>query len=90
MTNKRKLKKAINNICDALFAECVAYSLYNGKTDEDTVNSILTSIINVNSDFVKRISHPEPGMPAKQYYKRLAADFDESANEIVDHICNLG
>jgi hypothetical protein len=90
MTNKRNLKKAINIICESLFAECIAYSLYNGKADDDTVNSILTSIINVNSDFVRRISHPEPGMAPKEYYKRLIADFDKSANEIVDQICNLG
>lgn len=90
MTNKRNLKKAINGICESLFAECVASSLYNGKPDDNAVDSILTSIINVNSDYIRRISHPEPGMAPKSYYKRLIADFDKSAAEIVDQICNLG
>lgn len=33
MTNKRELKKMINDVCNDLFAECIAYSLYNGKAD---------------------------------------------------------
>lgn len=89
MTNKRILKKTINNICDDLFAECIASSLYKSKNDDD-IDPILTSIIQINSDFIRRISHPEPGMAQKDYYKRLISDFDKSANEIVDQICNLG
>ena len=89
MTNKRNLKKAINSICESLFAECIAYSLYNGKADDDTVNSILTSIINVNSDFVRRISHPEPGMAPKEYYKRLINSFNNDVNDFIDQISNL-
>ncbi|MBR4924362.1 MAG: hypothetical protein IKZ61_01285 [Prevotella sp.] len=89
MTNKRNLKKTINNICDDLFAECIAASLYNNKKDSD-IDPILTSIIQINSDFIRRISHPEPGMAQKDYYKRLISDFEKSANEIVDQICNLG
>lgn len=89
MTNKRNLKKTINNICDDLFAECIASSWYNSKNDSD-IDPILTSIIQINSDFIRRISHPQPGMAQKDYYKRLISDFDKSANEIVDQICNLG
>ena len=89
MTNKRNLKKAINSICESLFAECIAYSLYNGKADDDTVNSILTSIINVNSDFVRRISHPEPGMSAKAYYKDLKDKFAAQASEMLDQLNNF-
>ena len=90
MTNKRNLKKVINNICDALFAECIASSLYNGKPNDDDVDSILTAIIRINSDYISRISHPEPGMPAHAYYKRLIEDFDKSVDEIIDQICNIG
>ncbi|RRC97487.1 hypothetical protein [Prevotella sp. OH937_COT-195] len=90
MTNKRKLKKAINKICNDLFAECIAYSLYNGKHDNENVDTILASIININSDFVKRISHPEPGMKPKSYYKKILNDFDKSIYEVIDNICNLG
>ena len=90
MTNKRELKKMINDVCNDLFAECIAYSLYNGKADNENVNSILKSIIRINSDFVKRISHLEPGMEAKTYYNKLRSDFDKSINEVIDNICKLG
>lgn len=90
MANKRNLKKAINNVCENLFAECIASSLYNGKPDNEHVNIILASIININNDFVRRISHPEPGMTAKFYYNHLRNDFDKSVDEVIDNICNLG
>ncbi len=89
MTNKRKLKQMINKVCGELFSECVAASLYNGKPDQETVNALLSSILIMQSDFLKRISHPEPGMPAQQYFKTLTLDFSKSVNEIIDQIQNL-
>lgn len=89
MTNKRNLKRTINSICSELFAECVAASLYNGKADEDNVNAILTSLLAIQSNYVRRISHPEPGLPAKAYYKDLIEKFDKETSEIIDLICNL-
>ena len=64
MSNKRDLKKTINYICSDLFAECVAASLYDGKPNEDNVNALLSSILMIQNDYVRRISHPEPGMDA--------------------------
>lgn len=89
MTNKRDLKRTINYICGDLFAECVAASLYGGKTDEKNAEALLTSILRINSDFVKRISHPEPGMPQKEYFKKLVQDFNKQVSEIIDQINNL-
>ena len=67
MSNKKDLKKTINYICSELFAECVAASLYNGKPNEDSVNALLSSILMIQNDYVRRISHPEPGMKQKEY-----------------------
>lgn len=89
MTNKRDLKRIINYICDDLFAECIAASLYSGKPNEENVNSLLTTIIRVNSDYIRRVSHPEPGMPPKKYYKALTESFNNEVSEIIDHIGNL-
>ena len=36
-----------------------------------------------------RISHPEPGIPAKQYFKDLREKFTAQASEIIDQINNL-
>ena len=79
MSNKRDLKRTINYICSDLFAECVAASLY----------ALLTSILLVHSDYVRRISHPEPGIPQKKFYKILIEDFNKQVDELIDQIANL-
>ena len=89
MANKRDLKRTINYITSELFAECVAASLYSGKPDQEDVDGILSSIVMINNNFIKRISHPEPGMKASAYYKNLIADFNKQANEVVDQISSL-
>lgn len=89
MTNRRKLKKMINHICSDLFSECVALSMYGAKDKKDDVKAILASIIMVNSNYVRRISHPEPGMPDKVYFKDLKDKFCVQIEEITDTIANL-
>jgi len=89
MTNKRDLKKTINYICSDLFAECVAASLYGGNPNEEDVNALLTSILEIQNDYVRRISHPEPGMKRKTFYKDLTMNFNKQVGEIIDQIANL-
>jgi len=43
----------------------------------------------LRNNYVGRISHIEPGMKAKDYFKDLREKFDAEANEIIDQICNL-
>ncbi|MCD8202335.1 MAG: hypothetical protein LUD48_01675 [Prevotella sp.] len=88
MANKRNLKKMINYICSDLFSECVAASLY-GKKDKEDINAILTSILIVHNNFICRISHPEPGMAKKGYFKDLKDKFNIQAGEIIDQIANI-
>ena len=89
MTNRKDLKRTINYICSELFAECVAASLYGGgNQDKQNTEALLTSILRINSDFVMRISHPEPGMPKKKYFQILIHDFNEQVSEIIDQINN--
>ena len=89
MTNKKDLKRTINYICSELFAECVAASLYEGKPDQSDVQSLLSTILKVHSDYIRRISHPEKGMPAKVFYKDLVTHFNKRVSEIIDQIGNL-
>ncbi len=83
------LKKMIGCVCSDLFSECVAASLYAGKKDRDDVNAILSSIVIVRRNYVCRVSHPEPGMPAKAYFRDLRERFSAQVNEIVDSIANI-
>ena len=89
MANKRDLNRSINYVCSDLFAEGIAHSLYDEKPVEENVEAILTSILKIHSDFVSRISHPEPGMKCKTFYKKLVEDFNKNVNEIIDQLNGL-
>lgn len=89
MTNKRELKKYINVNCADLLAECVAISLYSSKANDENVKALMYSVLKLENHFIKRISHPEPGMKAKTYFKDVLDKFHSSANEIIDQINNF-
>lgn len=86
---RRELKLIVNYVCDELFAECIAASIYNGNPDPNNVESLLVSIVDLRTDYISRISHPEPGMPAKQYFQDLKNSFNEHVSEIIDNISNM-
>lgn len=89
MANKRDLKRGISYICSELFAECIATSIYSNNSDQENMNTLLRSIMRTHSDYIMRVSHPEPGMAAKKYYKTLVSNFNGEVNDIVDAIKNL-
>ena len=89
MANKRNLIQTINYICSDLFAEAVAASLYGEKPNKDNIDALLSSILIIHNDFLSRVSHPEPGMDKKVYYKAIIEDFNKQASEIIDQIQNL-
>ena len=48
-----------------------------------------SSILKIHSDFISRISHPEPGMKRKVYFAKLVEDFNKNVNEIIDQLNGL-
>ena len=89
MANKRSLKKVINVVCEELFTEAVAASLYGNEGYKENTEALLLSVVKIQQEFVCRVSHPEPGMPAKNYYKDLREKFAAQVSEMVDQINNL-
>lgn len=89
MANKRELKHAINSVCNELFAECEAVAHYGNKSDDENIGAILISIITINNDFVRRVSHPEPGMKPRTYFKNLTSNFNKHVVEILDQISSF-
>jgi hypothetical protein len=87
MANKKSLKRSITLFCEELFAESVAASLYGHN--HDNAEALIFSIVKMQDDFIRRISHPEPGMPAKTYFKDLREKFTIQAGELIDQINNL-
>ena len=85
MANKRTLKKGITVICESLFAEGVANVLYGPRPKKD-VEALLFSIVKMQANYIKRISHPEPGMKAKAYFKDLRENFSAQVGEISDQL----
>ena len=88
MAKKRVLKQSINVICGELLAECLAKTLYGNEAESDTCEALAYSILKLQGDFISGISHPEPGMPAKAYYKKMREDFIAQASDIIDQINN--
>lgn len=90
MANKRNLKRNINYVCSELFSEAVAVSMYSSKATEENVNALLASILVIHNDYVRRVSHQEPGLSPKVFYKDLVNNFNKQVSEIVDQVVNLG
>ncbi len=86
MANKRDLKRALSNSCGVLFTESVTAYLSVNNDDIEQVDAILTSIMKTHREFLNRVSHPEPGMKAKKYYRILIDDFNKRIGEIIDNI----
>ena len=89
MANRRNLKKRINGICFELAAECISARLYGSVSQED-VNSIMGNIFSMQTDCICRISHVEPGMKAKVFFRKLREDMQKRIDEIIDQIAGLG
>lgn len=81
MASRRQLKKDINYIVGDLFSETLVLSMLKPDVSQEKVDSLLSEILELQSEFVRRISHTEPGN-VKAYYKKLRTDFDEAVNNI--------
>ena len=86
MISKRKLKKEIDGICTILFAECASKMLLCENADKENIEAIISSIMAINDNYIRRISHPEPGMKPKEYFKDLIDSFNKEIGEIIDNI----
>lgn len=86
MPNKRTLKREIKQTCLDIFAECVAVSLYGTPKEKECAEALMHTLIKTESDFISRISHPEPGLSAKAYFNDLVNKFNEQISEIINQI----
>ena len=89
MAKRRELKKGINFLCGELFAECVAIMHYQKPIPQEDVDNVMTSILNLQDDMLNRVSHVEPGIKAKEFFKKLRTDMVERTDEIVEQIKSL-
>lgn len=85
MANRRELKKKVNTLCGDLFAECIACVNY-AKVNRDDADNVMLAILNMQDDILCRISHLEPGLPAKTFFKKLHADLHIASESIIEQI----
>lgn len=81
MANKRELKKAINYVASDLFLECIVLKQIK-KADPAAADAILADILCLQSEFLARAGHPEPGC-VKKYYRKLQEDFTNEVGNII-------
>ncbi len=88
MAKRRILKKSINYIIGDLFTECVYIRLTLPEAEQAKTDQIMTDILNLQDDFVSRISHTEPGN-VKGFYKKLHEDFNAKVDGILEAMGQL-
>ena len=88
MASRSDLKKNINYIAGELFTECMVHNLYVPGTDKKKADELLGEILNMQDEFISRISHTEPGN-VKGFYKKLIVDFNAKVDEIIDAMGKL-
>lgn len=86
MASKKLLKRAIHSICEDLFSEAIAVSLYGTKDQKGKAEAMLFSILKVEDEYIRRASHPEPGLSAKTYFMDLKEKFTAQIGEIIDQL----
>lgn len=89
MSNKRDLKRTINYIAGDLFTEGIAASLYGENNNSDNAEALLSAILIMHNHYIRRVSHVEPGMSPKAYFKDLKDKFYQEVDEIIDQLNNL-
>ena len=87
MANRRTLKRNINLVCEEIFAECMALSLYGRNRDGG--QALFMSIVRMRNEYIRRVSHAEPGKKPKEYFRNLRDSFVAQADEIIDQINHL-
>ena len=90
MSNKRDLKRNVYYVCCELFSEVGAASMYSDTVSDEDVKALLASILVIHNDYVRRVSHVEPGMKPKVFFKNLTTSFNKQVSEIVDQVVSLG
>ena len=88
MASRRNLKKVITFIVDDLATEAFLLS-YDAQADAAAWIDLFNRIFALNNDYIARVSHVEPGMPAKKYFNTLCDSFNADAKALLDEIVKL-
>ncbi|MBR4066715.1 MAG: hypothetical protein IKJ97_08170 [Bacteroidaceae bacterium] len=88
MASRRDLKKVVAFVADELATEAFIVS-YDSKGDTEAWVAVFNKIFALSKEYIARINHVEPGMPAKKYFNALCDSFNTDAKAILDEIKEL-
>lgn len=86
---RRELKKVINAITESIISDCLATSLYGPKHLRQQAGDMLPNLLRMQRDYTCRISHVEPGMKAKVYFKDLKTSLAKELTALADQLGHL-
>ena len=75
-------------IADELATEAF-YLSYASKGSTAEWVDVFDRIFTIQNDYIARVSHVEPGLPARKYFDTLCLSFNEDAKAILDEIRRL-
>lgn len=88
MASRKNLKKVITFVVDELATE--AFFASNGaEGNTDAWVDLFNRIFALNCEYIARVNHVEPGMPAKKYFNALCESFNNDAKAILDEMNEL-
>lgn len=88
MASRKNLKKVIAFIVDELATEAF-FASYDAKGETEAWVSLFNRIFALNKEYVARVNHVEPGMPAKKYFNALCDSFNSDAKALNEEIAAL-
>ena len=78
MAKRKELKKKVNYISSELFMECLVNKLYVPGTDKDKADQLMSEVLNMQNDFLSRISPVMPKAIIKNSRQTLTPKFKKS------------
>ena len=88
MASRKNLKKVITYIADQLATQAF-FASYESIVEAAEWIAVFNRIFALNKEYIERVSHPEPGLPARKYFDTLCVSFNEDAKAILDEINKL-
>ncbi len=88
MASRKNYKKVITYIADQLATQAF-FASYDSKADAAEWIEVFNSIFALNKEYIARVSHVEPGLPARKYFDTVSMSFNEDAKAILDKINTL-
>lgn len=92
MAKRRKLKKDIGYVAGDLFAEALFCKLYIPGVDKEKAEMVMSRILDMQDDFVRRANHPDGKdnqKIVKDYYRKFWADLQTEVDAIANEIGEL-